>query len=307
MAKRKDVMLALPLDVRRLEHWPKPFIAQPKVEGLRNRAILKRWPGGIQCELLSSSAAEVISVPHINKQLADHMRRDIFTGDTVELDGELYIHGVPFSGPSNSISSIGRRTVNRHPEYEKMEYHIFDIINENVQIDRTFHLKILSQAFKDSIKHVDHVLLKDSNDVARYLADCMAEGYEGIILRHPQASYQRKRVSSLMKFKPRNQDAYRIVGVNEEISKDGHPKGTLGAFICEKNGQRFQVGSGPVLTKLGRQEMWNYRNVITNGEHVAVVKYQYLTIGRDVPYSPVVIEVIHKDDYLEKEEVDNEN
>ena len=120
--KRKGAQLCYPLEERRLTEakfgWKHyfPHITQPKLDGERCRAICRGHEKPI---LLSSTESIITSVPHINKAL----QKKCFHG---ELDGELYIKGMDF----DDISSIVSRTVNLHPDYEQMEYHIFDIVDK---------------------------------------------------------------------------------------------------------------------------------------------------------------------------------
>ena len=122
MAGRQGIMLAYAYDEKRFLRYPKPCIVQPKIEGDRCRAVFDDR-GNVT--LLSSSAKERVSIPHIKEQLESLKWRN------QELDGELYIHGVKHQ----DIRSIVSRTKYIHPRYEDMEYHIFDNIQEQVVTD----------------------------------------------------------------------------------------------------------------------------------------------------------------------------
>ena len=116
------------------------------------------------------------------------------------------------------------------------------------------------------------------------------QGYEGIILRHKDNLYQRKKSVMIMKLKPTNKDEYKIVGYKEEISIDGVAKDSLGAFVCvDKENQSFKVGTGRVLTRYNRVEFWKRKDELI-GETL-VVRYQHLTDDKKIPYSPVALEV----------------
>ena len=68
----------------------------------------------------------------------------------------------------------------------------------------------------------------------------------------------------MMKFKPKKDDWYGVVGVQEEIDKHGTPKGTLGAIICMgDDGTRFGVGTG--LTRDQRAELWSRKHKLLGG------------------------------------------
>jgi len=294
---RKDIMLAHPLQFHRLESWPKPIIAQPKLNGWRLRALIEHV-GTLnpKVTLFSSTARIVESVPHIKLALEEFARESYISVNTIELDGELYIHGMPF----NEISSIASPTVRIHPDFESMQYHIFDMPFYDVQHVRTSTLYLLSQLFKSPLHFVPHQLVTSLEDIQKYLADCMDEKYEGIILRHPEAQYIRKKVYTILKLKPRKMDAYRIIGYTEEVSIHGRPKGTLGSFVCQKDNQTFRVGSGRALTKESRQRFWDNKTLFTNGRFYAVVKYPELTGARGVPNCGVLWSIIHEDDLTDE-------
>lgn len=279
MGERKGIMLASTLDIHKFESWNSPYVVQPKLHGIRCRAIIK----DCAVTLLSSYENRIISVPHIEIFLSQ-------VGEDVEFDGELYVHEMPFP----EISSIVKRTKNIHPNFAIMEYHIFDIVENAEQMTRLCELDTWHETFKDSpIKIVEHTLLTRDQDMAEVLTEFMKMKYEGIIIRKLGESYQRKRVQTMMKYKPRKKDEYLIVGTREEISIHGDPKGTLGAFICEKDDQLFRVGTGPVLTKEMRQKLWNNRKIFDSQRFKAVIKYQCLTpLPRNVPYCLVIVDIV---------------
>jgi ATP-dependent DNA ligase len=108
-------------------------------------------------------------------------------------------------------------------------------------------------------------------------------------VRHFGAPYLRKRSTMIMKFKPKKDDYYKIVGYEEEVSIHGEPKGRLGALKCKsETDQHFAVGSG--LTDTQREELWANREVLPG--KLAHVKYQHITTGKGVPRFPVLIEII---------------
>ena len=116
------------------------------------------------------------------------------------------------------------------------------------------------------------------------------QGYEGIILRHKDGLYERKKSVMMMKLKPTKKDEYKIIGYKEEISKDGIAKNALGALVCvDKDNHSFRVGTGRLLTRHNREELWRRKDELL-GE-VLVVKYQHLTDNKKIPYSPVALEI----------------
>jgi len=281
---RSGIMLCYPFEESRLAKWKPPYIIQPKLDGDRCRVCIDS--DGL-VTLLSSEQNEITSVPHINSALSGmHLRN-------VELDGELYIHGAPHE----DIHSIVSRTENLHPDYKLMEIHLFDIVDfSKTQLQRVtdlIHLiphSIGCHNFSP-IQLVRNRLVEDIDSIMQAQETFAHDGYEGFVIREADASYVRKRSTSMMKFKPRKEDIYEIVGSQEEVSKDGIPKMALGALICRgDDGTLFNVGSGSLLTRENREVYWKSRDTLI-GKY-ARVKYQHMTSARGVPRFPVLVDII---------------
>lgn len=265
----KGIMKAYPFEEKRLERWQPPYIVQPKYDGVRCRAINVN-----NSYLLLSSEENVIhSVPHINEEL------DGFT--ITELDGELYSHEIPFE----KIMSITSRTVNLHPDHKVIKYHIFDVVNNEPQAQRLNTLHKLTN--KPHIVISPFWLCYNLDDIMKVYDLLINNGYEGIIVRHFQCPYERKRSTWMMKFKPKKSDEYKIVGYNEEISITGVPKGTLGSLVCMSgDGQVFNVGTG--FDEEQRSALWQSRESLIG--KTCVVGYQHLT-NKSIPRFPVFVDI----------------
>lgn len=283
MSERKGIMLCYPFDEKRLAKWGSLYLLQPKLDGERCRAIVD---ADGKATLLSSEEHIFTRVPHIIEEIEKlHLR-------SVELDGELYIHGADFS----SIHSIVSRKQNLHPDHMLMEYHIFDIVSELPQAKRieqlidTIPCRYAGRNY-GPLQVVQTRIATSLEDIMKAMDDYQKNAYEGFIVRDPYASYVRKRSTQIMKFKPRKEDIYEITGCVEEISKDGVPKMALGALICRgDDGTLFNVGSGSFLTRENRQVYWESRDSLPG--KWAKIKYQHLTHGRGVPRFPVLVDVI---------------
>lgn len=273
---RKGIMLCYPFEEKRLLKWKPPYIVQPKYDGERCRAIPI---GEGKYMLLSSQENPFFSVPHIIEDLSK-------LGTDIELDGELYYHGMNFE----DIHSIVSRTVNLHSNHEVIKFHIFDIVNEDPQMVRLHNLtNVIVPTEWKSLVRAPFYICYSLEDVMRTYDLLLNKGYEGIIVRHLEASYVRKRSVYMMKFKPKKEDIYEITGWKEEVDKDGNPKDRLGAFVCTSDeGTVFSVGSG--LNDEDRETLWSSREYL-KGKRVKV-QYQHLTSGKKVPRFPVFLEVI---------------
>jgi ATP-dependent DNA ligase len=275
--RRQGIMLAYPFEEKRLSKWQSPWYAQPKLDGERCRCLIGE-AGGVT--LLSSEANEITSMPHIVEELEwMRIKREI------ELDGELYCHGMPFEEIHSRVS----RKKELHPDYKSIEYHVFDIVDSRPQTDRLFELSGLTLT-----KHVHPVL----PTVVYSLIGLMIlyeiyvkDGYEGFIIRNKFAPYLRRRSIWMMKFKPKKEDMYLIAGTEEEVSIHGEKKDRLGALILHNPDiympGMFKVGTG--FTAGQREDLWQRREELIG--KVAVVKYQHLSEKR-VPRFPVFVDII---------------
>ena len=272
---RKGIQLAYPFEEKRLLKWKPPYIVQPKYDGERCRAIPI---GEGKYMLLSSQENPFFSVPHITNALSK-------LGTDIELDGELYCHGMSFEDIHSRVS----RTVNLHPDYGCIKYHIFDYVSNEPQIVRMNTLPNLIGKETNAMLVAPYYICNNLEDVMKSYVLLINKGYEGIIVRHLEAPYVRKRSIYMMKFKPKKEDIYEILGWKEEIDKEGNPKDHLGAIICTSDeGTIFSVGSG--LTNEDRKTLWDSRESL-KGRKVKV-QYQHLTSGKKVPRFPVFLEVI---------------
>lgn len=273
----KGIMKCYPFEESRLAKWQPPYIVQPKYDGVRCRAIpIQTGPKGDEFLLLSSEENVIYSVPHINEILSGSKLR-------AELDGELYCHGMTFE----QIVSITSRTVNISPDHQQIKFHIFDIVNDQPQMRRTLLIEAL-RGLSPWLEIAPFWLCESLDDVTRTYDHIVNLGYEGIIVRHQMAPYERKRSTLVMKFKPKQQDEYEVIGVTEEIDKDGNPKDRLGALICRSgDGNTFNVGTG--FTDEDRVKLWDIQGILPG--MIATVKYQHITSGNKVPRFPVFVEV----------------
>jgi ATP-dependent DNA ligase len=247
-------------------------------------------------KLLSSECNLILSVPHIEEAMKHYPPN--------EYDGELYVHGMDFE----DVHSIVGRTTNIHIEFWKMEYHIFDIINEEPQAVRTLELQRLGDY--GPIKTVPYHAVENFEGVMNVYNDFLADGYEGMIVRNSGAGYVRKRSTMMLKFKPKKDDYYVIKGYSVQIDKNKEIKpGILGKLICAGSESLdipsigeyspykpmpdgyFGVGSG--FTKEQRETYWATKELLVN--QLCHVQYQNITSGKGVPRFPIFMEVLNID------------
>jgi len=278
VTRRAGIQLAYPFEEKRLLKWDPPYLVQPKLDGVRCRALCFNTDNSSDYSLLSSEENLIFGMKHIEEALDALPFRK-------ELDGELYSHGLSFE----EIFSRTSREVNYHPEAQRIGYYIFDLCDETMpQLRRLTWLKDQMDYFRPPLWLVPTTVCTTLDEIMETLHLYTENGYEGIIVRHHSAPYLRRRSTWMMKFKPSREDEYLIVGYKEEISIDGVPKDRLGALICTSgDGEEFSVGSG--FTEDDRIGWWPIRDSLIG--KTCVVAYQHLTAGRKVPRHPVVVSI----------------
>lgn len=273
--KRFGIMLCQPLDEHNLDRNFKLcdiMLVQPKLDGVR------AWVDWVDGEplLISSQGHTITSAPHINMALKK--LRDV-TGLARCYDGEIYSHGLSFE----DIISRAKRTTELHPDFLTLQYHIFDYKDSEMQAYRSMTLQDLEKVWEGvddtelhyALNFVPTITAK-RGQIAKYLDRFVRDGYEGIIVRNPLASYVETRPYTILKWKPSKKDWYQITAVEEAISEDGTPLGRVGAFVCtDSHGNTFRCGPGLGATHSVASDLWQKREELI-GQY-AEVYYQNLT------------------------------
>ena len=285
MGKRSDIMLCYPFEERRLIEpkfgWDWPVIVQPKLDGERCRVVIR----DNKITLLSSECNEFVSVPHINS----YFHVFFGGGELPEFDGELYVHGWDFSEIHSVVSRQSEGT--RHIMSELMQFHIFDFVSDLPQLTRTHRLDAYGWSGSGPLKLVPSKIAFSMSEIMVAYDSFIDLGYEGIIIRHTRAPYVRKRSRFMLKFKPKKDDYYKIIGVNQAISIAGEPLSMIGAFKCQgSDGTSFKIGAGK-LTHDERKNIWKGRHTLIDS--FAHVQYQNITSG-GVPRFGLCIDITDK-------------
>jgi len=287
MSRRKGIMLCYPFEEKRLAKWNPPYLVQPKLDGDRCKTIYLTDPSGaidlLSPTLLSSEENTISSVPHINQAIVAQG----LIGQP--LDGELYIHGRTTDG-ENGIRSISSRTVNIHQDHEAMEYHIFDLASDEPQWKRT--RRLLDMNVHPPLKIVPSAMANDLDEVIIANDMYVEMGYEGIIVRHMDAPYIKRRSTFVMKFKPKKKDYYLISDIHEAFTKDTkEPKGMAGAIECiDDMGTTFRTAPGIGWTEEAKKRLWHKRKDMIG--RWCEVHYQNITSGKNVPRFGRFVEIV---------------
>jgi DNA ligase-1 len=237
-------------------------LVEVKLDGVRVVAVV--YPSGV-VNLFSRNGKELNNFPHIEKQLSKHAV--LFAEPTV-LDGEIM---------SASFQDLMKQ-VHRKDNVQANDavLHLFDMLTlrefqagrgEHRQIDRSYTLQAWHSHIKDHMPNVttvgwELVDLREPTGQARFAEInnlAIRRGYEGIMIKDPEAVYECKRSTAWLKQKPFIEVSLTVVGLEEGTGKNA---GRLGALIVEGEDDgkfiRTNVGSG--LTDAMREEIWANQN-----------------------------------------------
>jgi len=280
--------LAVNADFTKIKY---PVYASPKLDGIR-------------CSIVDGKALSRTLKPIPNK----HIYGQLSTSKLNGLDGELIV-GDPTSPICYNESVSNIMAFDKVPAYT---YYVFDHHGVGGSFARRFQelLASLGQWNKfPQICLLEQNLISNEDDMFAYEAAKVEEGYEGIILRSPDAPYKfgRSTVKEgyLLKCKRFSDSEAEIIGFEEEMFNGNAAetnelgrtkrstaaaglsgKGTLGAFQVRDvvTGVEFSIGTG--LTAAQRQSHWLNRDTTLGG----ILKYKYFPVGvKDKPRHPVFL------------------
>ena len=124
--------------------------------------------------------------------------------------------------------------------------------------------------------------LQGMNDYKAYNKAMVDAGYEGIMIKSPDAKYETKRSASWLKQKPFIEVSLTVTAVEEGT---GRNVGKLGAFVCAgtDNGKDICVNVGSGFSDANRDEYWAGQDSIIN--QIVEVRADAVTQNQDGTYS----------------------
>jgi len=170
---------------------------------------------------------------------------------------------------------------------------------------------------------VEHVVIENADDLRTYVAECLGDGFEGVMVRDPKGAYKWGRSTTkqggLLKIKNFADEEAVIFAVEElmhndnELEEDnlGHakrsthkenlrPGGTMGKLRVRMIGDGVEFGVGTGFTQQERDDIWKNREAVIG--HTVKIKYQPDPGGRkpgQKPRIPVFLGFRHNDDTAE--------
>jgi len=281
--------MLLPKDNPDLSTLQYPVLAYPKLDGIR--CIIK------DCVPLSRTLKEIP-----NRYIRNELAKLPLTG----ADGELIV-GEP---TDHDVYRKTNSAVMSHDGEPQFKYYVFDIWSMEEPLSKRIEkLKETQQRlYLPNVEFLFGNTCYTPDDVKLYEEIYISAGYEGAIIRNPNAHYKFGRCTTKennsYKLKRFVDDEATIIGFEEEMhngndaevnelgrtkrstAKDGLTgKGTLGAFICKtSDGTEFKIGTG--FNQADRENFWRDRTSLLN----SVVKFKHFPVGvKDKPRHPVFL------------------
>lgn len=267
-----------------------PLLASPKIDGVRAVVL-----GGT----VYSRNMKPIPNAHVQR---------LFGREELEgLDGELVV-GEPYGPDVFRRTTSGVMSRDGEPD---VTFWVFDQIANRPFEARYDGLRQrignLPTRQRDLVRRVLHLLQPHAAALQEFEEKCLAQGYEGVMLRDPDGPYKHGRSTEregyLLKLK-RFEDAEAAVHGWEELMENLNPatrnaagklerssakagkrgKGVLGALhvCCLSTGQEFAIGTG--FTDEERASLWAMREKLEG----KIVRYRYFPTGaKDKPRFPI--------------------
>jgi len=270
-------------------------ILEPKLDGIRCLAIVDiSFPEKTKVQLFSRNGKPFNNFPHIEDQLTECVKlytNSPWTENRITkfvLDGEII---------SENFQALMKQAQRKSDiDTANAVFTIFDII----PLDKfnkglwTMPQSVRSNDWLGSIKdrvnqtcsslhiisgiEVDLDTADGRSVMDRFAKDQIELGYEGIMIKDPDAPYVCKRRTAWMKWKPTITVDLAVVDVEEGT---GRNLGRLGAFVCEgtDDGRFIRVNVGGGFSDAQRDDFWNRRKELLG--FIAEVKADVVTQAED--------------------------
>ena len=181
------------------------------------------------------------------------------------IDGELFSERNQFE----EIASITKSL--KGDNWTKLTLYVFDVPNASGNLFE--RLQILEDYLKNNptsyIKIIPQIPIQDKTHLFNYLHEVEAKKGEGIVLRNPNAPYERKRSTQILKLKTAYDEECMVV---EHHKGKGQFENILGSLTCENHRGKFKIGSGFNLSErenpppIGTTITYKYRGLTNSGK-----------------------------------------
>ena len=264
----------------------KKFI-EVKLDGVRVLTIA--YPDG-RVDQFSRNGKELVNFPHVKEQVAAVMAKAP-PCEAMVFDGEIMS-----SSFQDLMTQIHRKS---SAQANDAVLNLFDVIplsafEEGKWVtSQTERSEIIQKWVEDNKELLPNVTAL-SNELVdldtpegqkrfkEINAKAVAGGYEGIMIKDPEAGYECKRSVSWLKLKPFIEVSLTVVATEEGTGKN---VGKMGALVCEgvDDGKDIRVNVGSGLTDEQRDSFWKVKDDCIG--MVTEVRADAITQNQDGTYS----------------------
>jgi DNA ligase-1 len=264
-------------------------LIEVKLDGVRVITIV-RSDGRV--DMFSRNGKELANFPHIAEQISNVIKQKGSSKSMdVVLDGEIM---------SSSFQDLMKQ-VHRKSDVKANDaiLNLFDVIPladfekgiyDKDQTTRSSMVKFWveqNQALLPNVTCLANELVDLDTDEGQLRfkeinAQAITGGYEGIMIKDPDAGYECKRSVAWLKLKPFIEVSLEVKDVEEGTGKN---VGRLGALVCEgvDDGKSISVNVGSGFTDDNRIEFWSSRTLLPG--NIVEVRADAVTQNQDGTYS----------------------
>jgi DNA ligase-1 len=260
-------------------------LLEPKLDGVRAVTVVDFESRTVTMYTRNGKVLE--NFEHITNAILAHIDE---LGRSYVLDGEVV---------SNSFQELMTQVHRKSDvQSEDARLMLFDIVplvefKQGISVQGQRRRSNLLKSFKpvfDMTGCVDIITQKEVNldeflgdiEYKDYNKEMVAKGFEGIMIKDPDARYECKRSTSWLKQKPFIEVSLEVKAVEEGT---GRNLGKMGAFVCEgiDDGKTIKVNVGSGFTDGNRSEYWDGRDSVLG--QVVEVRADAVTQNQDGTYS----------------------
>jgi len=260
-------------------------LLEPKLDGVRAITVVDYEQRSVTMYTRNGKVLE--NFTHITSALENYMDE---IGRSYVLDGEVVSHSF-----QDLMKQVHRKS---DVQAQDAKLCLFDIVplvefkqGESIQGQRrrSNMLKTFEKIFSDTgcieiipQLEVDLDTLVGEVEFKDYNKKMVQEGYEGIMIKDIDKSYECKRSTAWLKMKPFIEVSLEVKDVEEGT---GRNEGKLGALVCEgiDDGKAIKVNVGSGFSDDNRDEFWTNRSTIPG--QVVEVRADAITQNQDGTYS----------------------
>ncbi len=258
-------------------------IIEVKLDGVRVISIL-HCNGKV--DMFSRNGKELLNFEKVKKQLADSISRQKIATSIV-LDGEIVSKNF-----QELMKQIYRKDnlQNNDANLYLFDFLTFDEFKKGKSIEnQKERIKLLKKWFNSRKELLDNVKLLNSEIIdlstsegnKRFVSinkSAVIDGFEGIMIKDPNAIYESKRSFHWLKLKPVIEISLKVTSVDEGTGRNKNKLGAVTAEGTEEN-KRFKISVGSGFSDNQRISFWKEKDNLIG--QIIEIKADAITKSQD--------------------------